>query len=623
MRSPPDTWTALSPVNIGAYLSLALVYAGVGAAAQIAFPGWASSAMSPMDLALWIALAAGFAGSFTGLIANAREKVSEPHLPIGAGAIAAILVSELSGWFADKGQLWNSGSFQIAEGVFNAVLAVVVAAALFVLAKLPRKHVWAARSLQALVVFEAFALVSEAAEGGQAFGLAFPSGIKFLAQFAEILCIAFYIISLAFSHAAIAGELTSPTFSGRSNGRISGLFVGSNARQICEECNLIRSQRYPPVAISYYPVFREATVFLVMFWLMLTAGRSLSKATGKTLTSQIVEMTGLWFKNGIDPPSYYAQDFYKAARLRDVRHYLTRFETKNGLLGALNKLTPNPFLVNEMSDKAFFAECCEKFCIPHPKKLLTVNVDTVELHGHPDDLATSLFCKPQKGIGAKHTMTFRYVSPGRYADKDDQQFDLEGVIAVLKRASSVRPMLVQPWLENHPSISDLALDSLITIRVVTCINEQQKPEVALAMLRLLSILEPHWQHLPDGEYAAPIDLVSGEMGLFTGDNFKTAHLRYERHPVTDAPIKGRVLSEWDAIRKTAISTHAAFPHRVIIGWDIALTNIGPVVLEGNSNLDVMFLQRVHDMPAGQTRFGELMNLHLKTLYQRMKLPERI
>jgi hypothetical protein len=183
-------------------------------------------------------------------------------------------------------------------------------------------------------------------------------------------------------------------------------------------------------------------------------------------------------------------------------------------------------------------------------------------------------------------------------------------------------MLVQPWLENHPSISDLALDSLITIRVVTCINEQQEPEVALAMLRLLSILEPHWQHLPDGEYAAPIDLVSGEMGLFTGDNFKTAHLRYERHPVTDAPIKGRVLSEWDAIRKTAISAHAAFPHRVIIGWDIALTKIGPVVLEGNSNLDVMFLQRVHDIPAGRTRFGELMNLHLKTLYQRMTLPER-
>ncbi len=622
MRSPPDTWKALSPVNIGAYLSLAMVYAGVGAAAQIEFPAWASSAMSPMDLALWIALVAGFAGSFAGLIANAREGPSEPHLLLGAGAIAAILVSELSDWFADEGQLWSLDSFQIAQGVFNALLAVVVAAALFMLAKLPRRHVWAARSLQAIIVFEAFALVSEAAEGGQVFGLAITSGVKFLAQFAEILCIAFYIISLAFSHAAISGEAMAPVFSAGSNGKFSGLFVGSNARQICEECNLILRPRHPPIAISYYPVFREATVFLVMFWLALTAGRSIRKATGKPLSSQIAEMTGLWFKNGIDPPSYYAQDFYSPARLRDVRHYLTRFETKNGLLGALNRLTLNPLRGNEMSDKALFAECCEKFGIPHPKRLLTVSGNTVEWHGHPDDLAVSLFCKPQRGQGAEHTMTFRCVSPGRYTDEGGHLMDLDGVIGVLKKASSKRPMLVQPWLENHTSISDLALDSLITIRVVTCTNEQQEPEVALAMLRLLAILEPQWQHLPDGEYAAPIDLVSGEMGLLTGDNFKTAHLRYERHPATDAPIKGRILAEWDAISKTAISAHAAFPHRAIIGWDIALTNGGPVVLEGNSNLDVMFLQRVHDMPAGRTRFGELMNLHLKTLYRRRTMPER-
>lgn len=622
MKSHSDNWTALSPVNVGAYLSFALAYAGAGAAAQIVFPTWANSAMPPLDLALLFALAAGFTGSVAGLLANWRDGPSEPHLLIGVGAIAAILVSESSDWFADRGHLWNSDSFQIADGVFNALLAVIVAAALFVLAKLPRRHVWAVRCLQAIIVFQAFSLVSEAAEASQAFGQAGASGIKFLAQFAEILCIAFYIISLVFSHAAISGEAKAPAFSAGPNGKSSGLLVGFNARQICEECNLIRRPRYPPVAIAYYPVFREATMFLAMFWLALTAGRALKKATGKTVASQIADMTGLWFKNGIDPPSYYAQDFYNAPRLRDVPHYLTRFETKNGLLGALNRLAPNPFRGNEMCDKALFAECCAKFGIPHPQTLISVSGGTVEWHGQPEDLATSLFCKPQRGQGAEGTMTFRYVSPGRYTDEDGHQTDLAGVIEALKKSSSKIPMLVQPWLENHAAISDLALDSLITIRVVTCINETREPEVTLAMLRLLAKLEPQWQDLPDGEYAAPIDLASGEMGLFTGDNFKTSHLRYERHPITDAPIKGRILADWDLIKKTAISAHAVFSHRSIIGWDIALTSRGPVVLEGNSNLDVMFLQRVHDMPAGRTRFGELVNLHLKTLYQQRVPPER-
>ena len=81
-----------------------------------------------------------------------------------------------------------------------------------------------------------------------------------------------------------------------------------------------------------------------------------------------------------------------------------------------------------------------------------------------------------------------------------------------------------------------------------------------------------------------------------------------------------MLKEWPAIRDVAISTHHAFPHRTLIGWDIALTGNGPIVLEGNSNLDVMFLQRVHDAPAGKGRLGELMNFHLNTLYkERMAL----
>ena len=94
---------------------------------------------------------------------------------------------------------------------------------------------------------------------------------------------------------------------------------------------------------------------------------------------------------------------------------------------------------------------------------------------------------------------------------------------------------------------------------------------------------------------------------------RTSHLRYEKHLVTGKQIEGRILEEWPAVRDLAIRAHAAFLHRVLIGWDLALTDKGPVVLEGNTNLDVMFLQRVHDAPIGRSRMGELMNYHLEAL----------
>jgi Sugar-transfer associated ATP-grasp len=94
---------------------------------------------------------------------------------------------------------------------------------------------------------------------------------------------------------------------------------------------------------------------------------------------------------------------------------------------------------------------------------------------------------------------------------------------------------------------------------------------------------------------------------------RTSLLRYDAHPVTQAPITGSNVPEWGAIASLAIQTHAAFPHRLMLGWDIALTPEGPIMLEGNTNFDVMFLQRVHDAPAAHSRFGALMDFHIDAL----------
>jgi Sugar-transfer associated ATP-grasp len=395
-----------------------------------------------------------------------------------------------------------------------------------------------------------------------------------------------------------------------------GSFVGTRSRQMFLNGGIDLSPRHPPVALAFKPGWQDVTFVLVMLGMLVWAARPVKRATGRGYFKQAQDMIRLWYRHRIDPPTYYAMDLYRRENAAWAPHLLTRFETKNGLLSTLNRHRANPLPGHEMNDKCLFAQACADAGIPHPQPFLIIDEKGAVPQTPLEVLQQDLFCKPRKTMGAKDTLTFKWLGDGKYLDGKGQALDIFGVFAsvALKR----KPMLVQPWLRNHEEVSGFAKDSLVAIRVVTVLNEQDEPEVTLAMTRLLSKLEPDWQHLPDGEYAAPINLETGEMGLFTGDNFKTALVRMTHHPVTGIAIKGRVLQNWPAIRDLALKAHRAFKHRVVVGWDVALTPDGPVMLEGNTNLDVMFLQRVHDCPAGDTRFGALLNYQVHALHEARK-----
>ena len=51
----------------------------------------------------------------------------------------------------------------------------------------------------------------------------------------------------------------------------------------------------------------------------------------------------------------------------------------------------------------------------------------------------------------------------------------------------------------------------------------------------------------------------------------------------------------------------------MIGWDIAIVDDGPVMIEGNSGADLDIIQRSHREPMGESRFGELLAHHLECL----------
>jgi hypothetical protein len=193
----------------------------------------------------------------------------------------------------------------------------------------------------------------------------------------------------------------------------------------------------------------------------------------------------------------------------------------------------------------------------------------------------------------------------------------------LIRRFGTRNLMVMPRLKNHPDLAGLASESLITVRAVTCLDERQQPELVVAYLRVLSKLEPDWPvKKPISEYAAAIDLPTGRLQAMTGDKPECLSQWHERHPVTGVPVAGRIVPDWAAVAALAERAHRVTRDRVLVGWDIAITPSGPLLLEGNSYPDVHYPQRIHQRPYGEMRVGELLRHHMARLERKWAEDER-
>ncbi len=57
------------------------------------------------------------------------------------------------------------------------------------------------------------------------------------------------------------------------------------------------------------------------------------------------------------------------------------------------------------------------------------------------------------------------------------------------------------------------------------------------------------------------------------------------HPDSGSPLNGVVIDNWESIKAEVIRFQQAFPYCKVAGWDIAITDEGPVVIEVNDFWD--------------------------------------
>ena len=105
-----------------------------------------------------------------------------------------------------------------------------------------------------------------------------------------------------------------------------------------------------------------------------------------------------------------------------------------------------------------------------------------------------------------------------------------------------------------------------------------------------------------GGVQAEIDF---ETGTVISDGFDELGGKYEFHPASGTRFRGFELPDWEQLKELIFSSAAKVPQIGFIGWDLAHTKDGWVIVEGNENCYIIALQQIRD--AGMRHeFEELM-----------------
>ena len=145
-----------------------------------------------------------------------------------------------------------------------------------------------------------------------------------------------------------------------------------------------------------------------------------------------------------------------------------------------------------------------------------------------------------------------------------------------------RGFLFQTAVAQHPKLTEMTGAALGTIRVVTVPEEADRPRVLYVLWKIPSpraMSDNFWQ---DGSMLAQIELETGRIQKCRlGTGLDTLHI--ETHPVTGRPIVGETMPYWTELKALAEKAHALFPNSGVLGWDIGMSEDGPVIVECNNS----------------------------------------
>lgn len=172
-----------------------------------------------------------------------------------------------------------------------------------------------------------------------------------------------------------------------------------------------------------------------------------------------------------------------------------------------------------------------------------------------------------------------------YLDDDCILHFFNGTTAKLSETLGHDPRIFESVIRQTKQFSDFNASSVNTVRFMTTLYPDGSAKVIATFIKIGRAGKCVDNAGVGGNVDVCVNMKNGEvMYAIQFDGWRNAK-EIEKHPDSGNQLNGVIIENWEAIKAEVIRYQQAFPWCKAAGWDIAITDEGPVVIEVNDMWD--------------------------------------
>ena len=315
----------------------------------------------------------------------------------------------------------------------------------------------------------------------------------------------------------------------------------------------------------------------------------------KSVKQQILEVVDLYRSYHCLPFQYLRHQLYIDLFKGDVadyipHHYLNRFMAKVNPLEARGLV----------SDKLEFERRLRAIGLPTTQTLFVISANQriqdwdggdVSFEAFVEDLESrecfDYFIKPKNGVRAQGILPIQ-IRDGLILDNNNQTLDQAAFFERLYGSNQYESFLVQKKLQQHSRFDEIYDGCINTLRIIT-FTEGDRVTIDGSMLSM----GPSDSGLDSWSNGGLIVCVDPESGRFVDSGRRKPSKgggNFEQHPTSGFRFDQGSVPFWQELRETLARGALALRPLSSLGWDVAITEEGPALIEANDDWDAYYCQ---------------------------------
>ena len=163
-------------------------------------------------------------------------------------------------------------------------------------------------------------------------------------------------------------------------------------------------------------------------------------------------------------------------------------------------------------------------------------------------------------------------------------FDDANLEEVWEKVNSMPKSILEEWIQQHGDLNSVYSDAINCLRIITLYKDGKTHFLTGGMT---------WgngKRIANASASGIVSPVNFRTGLLDKPAADLQGNIYKNHPITGANLIGIQIPYWKEIIRMLKQATKVVPEVGYIGWDIAITPKGPVLIEGNTTPGYKYYQ---------------------------------